>query len=51
MTLAEIHADLVAYLNDDECVDPIGYLETVEDRLAHAIARLDSAELAAGSSS
>lgn len=45
MTFAEIHADLQRYLNDEEIVDPIGYLETIELRLMVAIAASDSAEL------
>ena len=45
-SLAEIHDDLLGYLNDDECVDPIGYLETVQLELQTAIAALDTAELA-----
>ncbi len=47
-TLAEIHEDLLVYLNSDECVDPIGYLESLELYLAAAIAALDTAELARG---
>lgn len=46
-TLAEIHRDLQDYLSG-ECVDPVGYLETLETRLQAAITRLDSAEVVPG---
>lgn len=35
-TVSEIHNDLVAYLDGDECVDPIGYLETLQLELQAA---------------
>jgi hypothetical protein len=44
-TLAEIHADLLEYLNSpDGCTDPIGYLETLELQLGQVIAQLDTQE-------
>lgn len=35
--LTAIYADLVLYLNGTEITDPIGYLETLENRLAQAL--------------
>jgi hypothetical protein len=44
-TLAEIHADLQAYLyGDSGATDPYGYLETLENELGQIIAQLDTQE-------
>ncbi len=48
LTLAAILADLQRYLDEydyDECVDPIGYLETLQVQLIAATTRGDTVEL------